>query len=86
MNTITTAATKVTQAMQTKLTAMSVAFMSVLVTFMAPRARSARALSFLEYAILAAAIVGIGVVIANFFGDSLGILNDDIEQGFNQRN
>lgn len=45
----------------------------------------AKGLSFLEYAILAAAIVGVGVLIANFFGERLKILLDDITTGFDQR-
>lgn len=42
----------------------------------------AKGLSFLEYAILAAAIVGVGVLIARFFGGTLTGLLDKITQDY----
>lgn len=49
------------------------------------RPRTSKALSFLEYAILAAAIVLVGVLIANFFGSSLRTLLSSITASFAAR-
>jgi hypothetical protein len=60
---------------------MSAALMALVVTVLPARARTARALSFLEYAILAAAIIGVGVFIATFFGNSIRGLQEEICNG-----
>lgn len=61
-------------------------FAAALLALFPQRVRTAKGLSFLEYAILAAAIVGVGVLIAVFFRDSLNTLLGDTQEGFNQGN
>lgn len=78
MNMITQAARRASDT----LTAVYCALMTYLIAAFAPRAlampRKYKALSFLEYALLAAVIVAVGVVIANFFGDQIDALRVSI--------
>ena len=79
MNTFTTAV----EAVRNRAMVISAALMALVVTVLPARARTARALSFLEYAILAAAIIGVGVALAAFFGGSIGNLQENIEGDLN---
>lgn len=58
-------------------------FAAALLALFPARARTVKALSFLEYAILAAIIVGVGVALAVFFSDQLGLLQDNVENDLN---
>jgi hypothetical protein len=81
MNYLTNTLTRATLAVRHFFAALHVVALSLLPAPALARVRASRGLSFLEYAILAAAIVGVGVLLAVFFRDSITNLTNTTRTG-----